>query len=121
MPRIALVTPGSSLSLPLCFQYYVHCRPHLFHFSSHLLHLDLATVCFLNWMYWVGEQHPSKGSRAAKGFHPRKAHVMVPPSLPYRHASWKCHLKGWVGAGKWWAGSRKLQEPHTDCSHSGCP
>lgn len=29
---VALVTPGSGLSLPLCFQYYLQCRPHLFHF-----------------------------------------------------------------------------------------
>lgn len=29
---VASVTPGSGLSLPLCFQHYLQCRPHLFHF-----------------------------------------------------------------------------------------
>lgn len=56
----------------------------------------------------VGEQHPSKESGVAKELHPRKAHAVVAPSLPYRNASWKCHLRGWLGAGKWWAGSRGL-------------
>lgn len=53
----------------------------------------------------VGEQYPSKESGAAKGLHPRKARAVVATSLPCRHASWKCHLRGWLGIGKWWAGS----------------
>lgn len=41
----ALVTPGSGLSLPLCFQYYLQHRPHLFHFESYHFLFGLATVC----------------------------------------------------------------------------